>query len=169
MACDCFVVCLRLTPLLAIWHVLFVSTWCLRGYIVGIYRWITQRKFKILFTKPKTRSMYSIKLINESFSKNLTKTISRLGCWKEERGFTPMTPFLDLFVSSYQIKTSPNDHALYGIHTNKKIQSKWSARTFFCHNNKTLYIWILFTKEIEEERGEKMALQKLATHYTSKP
>ena len=121
-------------------------------------------KIKILFTKPKTRSMYSIKLINESFSKNLTNKISRLDCWKEKRGFTPMTPFLELYVSSCRIKMSPNDHALYGIHTNKKIQSKWSA-TFCCHKTKTLSMYVFFSQKDRGIRRRKMALQKLATNY----
>ena len=35
-------------------------------------------KIKILFTKPKTGSMYSIKLINESFSKTLPRRFQGL-------------------------------------------------------------------------------------------
>ena len=132
---------------------------------VGFLWWITQRNIKVLFTKPKTGSMYSIKLIKEIFPKTLPRRFQGLIVGRKREGFTPVTPFLELYVSSYRIKTSPNDHVLYGIHTNKKIQSKWCASTFCCHTIKTLYVYILFHKRDRGRMRRKMALQKLATNY----
>ena len=70
-----------------------------------------------------------------------------------------MTPYLEFFISSCQIKTSPKGHAHYGIHMNNVILSKVGLlEPLLSHNTNFLYIFF-FTKEVEEEGGEKVALQ----------
>ena len=77
-----------------------------------------------------------------------------------------MTPFLELYIFSCRIKTSPNDHALYGIHTNKKYQSMIGLLKPFC--SKTLlslfFSMFSFHKRWRKKEEEKVSLQKLATH-----
>ena len=125
-------------------------------------------KIKNLFTKPKTGSMYLIKLIKESFFINLSKTISRPDCWKEEREFTPVTPFLELYASSCLIKMSPNNHVLYGIHTNKKYQSKIGLLEPFFKTLLSLFFSIFF---FSQKRGggrrKKKCLCENQLHFLS--
>ena len=78
-----------------------------------------------------------------------------------------MTPFLELYVSSYRIKTLPNDHALYGIHMNKKYQSKIGLLEPF--PSKTLLSLFFSMFFFSQKRGggrkkKNVSLQKFATH-----
>ena len=112
--------------------------------------------------------MYSIKLIKESFFQNLTKTISRLDYCKEEMEFTLVTPFLELSISSCRIKMSPNDHALYGIHTNKKYQSKIGLLEPF--SSKTLLslffsIFFFSQKRVGGRRKKSISIEISYTSY----
>lgn len=121
------------------------------GNMLGFCDANTQLKLKILITKPSQDPCNSVKSI-ERDSKKLTKKISRQEGWKGERGFTPVTPYLKLFVSSYRIKMPSIKPRPLSVTTRTGCPKwYWCASTFslrlFLFLFLSMYIF-LFLKEV---------------------
>ena len=116
-------------------------------------------KIKNLFIKPKIRSMYSIKLINESFPKTLPRWFQGLIVRRKRGGslwWHPSSSFMFLLVKlrRHQMITP----SMVFTQT-RNTKARWSARTLLSHNKNSL---IFFSQKMKKEGVRKIALRKVS-------